>query len=179
MKIALFYHSLISDWNHGNAHFLRGIATELLARGHEVEIYEPANAWSVENLIEEHGEAPIADFEAAYPMLSSVRYAEATLDLDAVLDGVDLVIVHEWSSHPLVKRIGEHRARGGNYRLLFHDTHHRAVTAREQMAAYDLRHYDGVLAYGEVLRQVYLKEGWATRVWTWHEAADTRLFHPV
>ena len=25
MRFALFYHSLISDWNHGNAHFLRGV----------------------------------------------------------------------------------------------------------------------------------------------------------
>ena len=24
MKLVLFYHSLASDWNHGNAHFLRG-----------------------------------------------------------------------------------------------------------------------------------------------------------
>ena len=34
MRIAMFYHSLASDWNHGNAHFLRGIATELIERGH-------------------------------------------------------------------------------------------------------------------------------------------------
>ena len=39
MKFVLFYHSLLSDWNHGNAHFLRGIASELLARGHHVGIY--------------------------------------------------------------------------------------------------------------------------------------------
>jgi hypothetical protein len=25
VKPALFYHSLISDWNHGSAHFLRAI----------------------------------------------------------------------------------------------------------------------------------------------------------
>ena len=30
-KVVLFCHSLRSDWNHGNAHFLRGIATELQA----------------------------------------------------------------------------------------------------------------------------------------------------
>jgi spore maturation protein CgeB len=36
MKIRMFYHSLVSDWNHGNAHFLRGIVTELMARGHDV-----------------------------------------------------------------------------------------------------------------------------------------------
>ena len=28
MKFVLFYHSLVSDWNHGNAHFLRGIVRE-------------------------------------------------------------------------------------------------------------------------------------------------------
>jgi spore maturation protein CgeB len=47
------------------------------------------------------------------------------------------------------------------------------------MAAYDLRHYDGVLAFGNVLRQRYLDNGWARRVWTWHEAADPRVFHPI
>jgi spore maturation protein CgeB len=47
------------------------------------------------------------------------------------------------------------------------------------MARYDLRHYDGVLAYGEVLREVYLRRGWAERAWTWHEAADVRLFRPL
>ena len=31
-------------------------------------------------------------------------------------------------------RIGEHHARNGGYRLFFHDTHHRAITAPEQMA---------------------------------------------
>jgi spore maturation protein CgeB len=47
------------------------------------------------------------------------------------------------------------------------------------MAQYDLRHYDGVLAFGTVLRELYLERGWAARAWTWHEAADTRLFRPV
>jgi spore maturation protein CgeB len=35
-----------------------------------------------------------------------------------------------------------------------------------------------VLAFGEALREVYLRRGWGRRVWTWHEAADTRLFRP-
>ena len=33
MRFVIFTHSLVSDWNHGNAHFLRGIATELLELG--------------------------------------------------------------------------------------------------------------------------------------------------
>ena len=46
------------------------------------------------------------------------------------------------------------------------------------MARYDLTHYDGVLAFGCVIRDLYLQNGWTRRAWTWHEAADTRVFHP-
>ncbi len=181
MQIVGFYHSLLSDWNHGNAHFLRGVTAELLHRGHAVRIYEPADAWSVQNLRAEHGDQPLRDFAAAYPTLHgvSVPYDPATLDLDAVLDGVDLVLVHEWSDHALVAKLGVHRAAGGQYKLLFHDTHHRAVTDPAAMAAYDLSGYDGVLAFGNVLRDLYLSNGWAKRAWTWHEAADPRVFRPL
>ena len=51
MRFVIFTHSLVSDWNHGNAHFLRGVATELVARGHEVRIFEPRDGWSLQNLI--------------------------------------------------------------------------------------------------------------------------------
>jgi spore maturation protein CgeB len=179
MRVVIFCHSLISDWNHGNAHFLRGIAAELLDRGHEVRVHEPRDAWSLENLVREHGEEPVREFERAFPQLSSHRYDLATLDLEAALDGADLVLVHEWNVPRLVARIGHHRARTGGYRLLFHDTHHRAQTAPEEMGRFDLAHYDGVLAFGEVIRQIYLERGWAQRAWTWHEAADTRVFRPL
>jgi spore maturation protein CgeB len=178
MKFVLFCHSLISDWNHGNAHFLRGVATELLARGHQVSVYEPYDAWSVQNLTKEHGDRAIQDFHAAYPQLKSTRYAVARLNLDAVLKDADFVIVHEWNEHELVRRIGEHRRAHKHYVLCFHDTHHRSVTARETMAQYDLRHYDGVLAFGRVIRDIYLEHKWAAHAWVWHEAADTRVFRP-
>ncbi len=32
MRIVYFTHSLASCWNHGNAHFLRGVLSELRAR---------------------------------------------------------------------------------------------------------------------------------------------------
>ncbi|HEX4665734.1 MAG TPA: glycosyltransferase [Chthoniobacterales bacterium] len=178
MKVVLFYHSLLSDWNHGNAHFLRGVATELIERGDEVEVYEPHDGWSLANLRAEHGEARTGDFRRAYPRLTTHFYDPAQVDLDRILDSADLVLVHEWNAHELVKRIGLQRARTGRYRLLFHDTHHRAVTDPAAMSSYDLSNYDGVLTYGEVLRNLYLEKGWAPRAWTWHEAADIRVFHP-
>ena len=179
MRVALFYHSLLSDWNHGNAHFLRGIARELLARGHQVAIYEPRDGWSLRNLIAEHGSRPVRDFFRAFPTLRSTPYDEESLDLGRALEGADLVIVHEWNSPRLVHRIGRFRRRSGAFRLLFHDTHHRSVTAPQEMAQYDLSGYDGVLAFGGVVRDLYLERGWARRAWTWHEAADVRLFRPL
>jgi spore maturation protein CgeB len=178
VRIVMFYHSLISDWNHGNAHFLRGIVRELLGRGHEVTVWEPANSWSRDHLLQEHGAQALQGFHQAYADLSSRRYEPHSLDLDRELDHADLVLVHEWNDHSVVEAIGRHRARHGGYRLLFHDTHHRSVTDRASMSRYRLDSYDGVLAFGEVIRQRYLDEGWAARVWTWHEAADTTVFFP-
>lgn len=179
MRIVSFVHSLLSDWNHGNAHFLRGVGTELQSRGHEVLFLEPRDAWSLQNLVADHGEKALDGFRAAYPTLTSRRYDLDGLDLDQALDGADLVLVHEWNDHGLVRRIGEHRQKNGGYRLLFHDTHHRAVSSPEQMAAYDLSGYDGVLAFGGMIRDLYLERGWAERAWAWHEAADTLVFRPL
>ena len=179
MKIVMFYHSLLSDWNHGNAHFLRGIVSELRSRNYDVCVYEPKDSWSLQNLLAEHKDAPIQQFRSVYPGLDSICYDLNTLDLAQALDGADLVIVHEWNDHNLVRRIGEHRNKVGGYRLLFHDTHHRSVSDRSSMAAYDLTHYDGVLAFGKVIRDIYLTQGWTQHAWTWHEAADTRIFHPI
>lgn len=177
MKFVLFYHSLRSDWNHGNAHFLRGLAGELLARGHQVAVYEPADGWSARNLLEQQGPGALQAYAQAYPQLSSHVYTLATVDLERALDGADVVIVHEWNEPRLVRRVGECAAAAG-CRLFFHDTHHRSVTEPLTMAALDLRHYDGVLAFGASLAQRYLHHGWCERAWVWHEAADVRRFHP-
>lgn len=178
MNVKIFCHSLLSDWNHGNAHFLRGVVWNLKERGHDVETFEPKDAWSLVNLLADRGPEAVEGFRKAYPGLGSTVYDPATLDLDVALGKADLVLVHEWSDHDLVRRIGGHRARG-DYRLLFHDTHHRAVSEEKAMAAYDLSSYDGVLAFGGVIRDLYLARGWAKRAWTWHEAADPRVFHPM
>ncbi|TIU62962.1 MAG: glycosyltransferase, partial [Mesorhizobium sp.] len=55
MRFLFYTHSAVSDWNHGNAHFQRGIMRELVARGHEVIALEPADGWSRSNLLAEQG----------------------------------------------------------------------------------------------------------------------------
>jgi spore maturation protein CgeB len=179
MRFVLFYHSLISDWNHGNAHFLRGIVTELQAQGHRVDVYEPWNGWSLRNLLDDQGTQAVDAFHQAFPTLRSTLYDLETLDLDTVLQDADIVLVHEWNDPQLVERVGEWRRSGGRFKLFFHDTHHRVVSDPEAICRFDLRHYDGVLAFGEVLRQIYEDRGLAARAWAWHEAADVRHFRPI
>ena len=177
MRIVYFTHSLASCWNHGNAHFLRGVLRDLIRRGHEVRAYEPRNSWSLANLRRDHGEAGLEAYRQAYPDLSSTTF-DSDLELDQALDGADLVLVHEWNPPSLVQTLGRVRARGGRFRLLFHDTHHRAVSDPKAIRAFDLSGYDGVLAFGAALAEVYRRWGWGERVFVWHEAADVTLFRP-
>jgi spore maturation protein CgeB len=177
VRVAYFTHSLASCWNHGNAHFLRGVITELEERGHEVVVHEPRSSWSKANLVHDHGEAPLASFREAFPTLRTHLYDYENVDPDELLDGVDLGIVHEWTEPWLVGALGRVRARSRRLRLLFHDTHHRIVTAPHELQRYDLSSYDGVLAYGQVIAELYAHQGY--EAWTWHEAADTRVFSPL
>src|SRR3954469_23619388 len=116
-RLVLFCHSLRSDWNHGNAHFLRGILREWGRRGMAAVAYEPADAWSARNLAEEHGQAALDAWRDTYPDLPVTVYDPARLDLDRALDGAELVLVHEWSEPALVARIAAHRKAGGRYML--------------------------------------------------------------
>lgn len=177
MKIVYFTHSLLSCWNHGNAHFLRGVLRELIARGHDVTACEPANGWSLSQLLADHGEAGLTPFRQAYPELGALSF-QSSEEWRPSVTSADLVIVHEWNDPSLVAEIGRMRRDGGHFTLLFHDTHHRAVSDPEAIRAFDLQDYDGILAFGETLSEVYRRWGWRDRVWTWHEAADLRLFHP-
>jgi spore maturation protein CgeB len=178
MKFVMFYHSFVSCWNHGNAHFLRGIARELLRLGHEVAVYERRDGWSRLNAMQDGGAEHLREAASLVPGAILWSYDLATLDLYEVLDQADIVIAHEWNDPALIEQLGAKRRNGGRFLLLFHDTHHRAVTASHQIGNFQLGDYDAILAFGEVLRQVYQRLGWGRRAFTWHEAADIALFQP-
>ena len=176
MRIVYFTHSLVSCWNHGNAHFLRGVLRALAGRGHDVLAYEPAQSWSRDNLLQDSGADPFGSFAARFPGLDA-RVLAGEDGLAEALHDADLVLVHEWNDPALVAAIGRQR-RHARFTLLFHDTHHRAVSDPDAIRLFDLSAYDGVLAFGATLARVYEAWGWAGRVHVWHEAADTALFHP-
>ncbi len=183
LSFRFFAHSWISDWNHGNAHFLRGLTSELVNQGHEVRCYEERDGWSMRNLAEEGTDAAanaLRDFQQAFPTLDVRSYINDSGLKDFLkgeLRGADVVVIHEWNSPNVVSSILSLKSTLG-FRALFHDTHHRAYTNPHEVLQFPLAEFDGVLAFGDAIRKIY-REGFGVKqVWTFHEAADTAHFFP-
>ena len=178
MRFAFFYQSVISDWNHGNAHFLRGLVRALQACGHEVICYEQADNWSLRNLLLEAPDA-IRRFEVAFPDLRYARY-----DLGPGLEGwlrdrlagADVAIVHEWNEPEVIDLLARLCGQLG-VRALFHDTHYRVVLDREYRQRLGLERFDEILAYSPSVAERHLELGFRN-VHLVHEAADTTVFAP-
>ncbi len=181
-SICMFVHSLRSDWNNGNAHFLRGLARGLVSLGHDVRTYEPQNGWSYENLLtEQKGAASLEQFAISYPELDVRLYApdqEMVKQLADELLHADIVIVHEWCEPQVVAAVLELRDALG-FKALFLDTHHRASSSPQEIERLQIRRFDGILAFGEALRRIYRDRLGMSRAWTLHEAADISRFHPL
>jgi spore maturation protein CgeB len=178
-----FAHSWISDWNHGNAHFLRGLASELVKQGHEVRCYEEGDGWSLKNLAGEGSDAAtqaIVAFRNAFPTLDVRFYSndESFAGFAArELSDSDVVVIHEWNSPAVVAQILAWKPALG-FRALFHDTHHRAYTNPREILRIPLQEFDGVLAFGDAIRRIYSDGFGVKKIWTFHEAADTARFFP-
>ncbi len=183
LRFRLFAHSWVSDWNHGNAHFLRGLARELQRLGHEVLCYEELGSWSLTNLVKLEGEVAISaidEFRKTYPELDIRFYQQnETFEefLNEELKDSDVVILHEWNDPSVVNAILAKKKQFG-FKALFHDTHHRAYTNAGEILKFQLHLFDGVLAFGEAIRKIYTDGFGIGKAWTFHEAADTTVFKP-
>ncbi len=176
MRILYFTHSLVSCWNHGNAHFQRGVLRALRKLGHDAIACEPEGGWSRSHLRQDASDAEDR-FASSFADLPVVTYA-CPEDIAGLVGDSDLVIVHEWNDSDIITALGRWR-RSAGFTLLFHDTHHRALSDPESLRTHDLGDYDGVLAFGEALAEIYRKWGWGSRAQVWHEAADTTHFYSI
>ncbi len=183
LRIALFCHSIVSDWNHGNAHFLRGLVRSLKRLGHEVFTLEERNNWSISNLIRDHGTEPLIEFDRRFPFVDHRSYV---LDgrahlydwLTDTISQVDACLVHEWNPPNLIRAIGEVASRTGKISI-FHDTHHRAYTEPWRLPSLGLDAYSAILAYGPTIADIYRSAVSGPAIHVYHEGADTDLFRPM
>jgi spore maturation protein CgeB len=185
LKIALFSHSLVSDWNHGNAHFLRGLVRELVRMGHQVRCYEELGSWSLTNLMKHEGERAIEAVDAfrrTYPELDIHFYKSKDEQFQQYLKDelkeTDLALLHEWNDPHVVNSVLALKEKRG-FTALFHDSHHRAYTNAGEILKFNLHLVDGVLAFGEPVRRIYADGFGVPKVWTFHEAADVEQFRPL
>ncbi len=184
LNIHFFAHSWVSDWNHGNAHFLRGLARALIRMGHHVKCYEQLGSWSLSNLVKNEGERAINsidEFRSVYPELNIHFFNHDATFPDFAshhLRGADVVILHEWNEPEIANAILALKKKY-NFRALFHDTHHRAYTNAREILQFRLDLFDGVLAFGEAIRRIYRDGFGMPRAWTFHEAADVDAFKPL
>ena len=183
-RIALFCHSLVSDWNHGNVHFLRGLMGELVRMGNQVRCYEELGSWSLTNLMKFEGERAIDaidNFRQSYPELD-IRFYNSRENfqqfIEEELKETDVVLLHEWNDPFVVNSV---LALKKNYKFiaLLHDTHHRAYTRAAEILKFHLHLVDGVLAFGEAIRRIYQDGFGVPRAWVFHEAADVNRFKPL
>jgi spore maturation protein CgeB len=188
LRWAFFYHSVRSDWNHGNAHFLRGLVRSLAEMGHESVCYEAAGNWSVSNLVATQGLRPLLDFRRRFSFVDVRLYQPQGLallerKLCSELDGVDVVVLHEWTAieHPALLELLLRLRRRCGFRLLFHDTHYRVLTQPVRMARLGLERCDAVLAYSPSIADAYRERLHLDprSVHVVHEAADPLLFRPL
>jgi spore maturation protein CgeB len=152
------------------------------ALGHDAVVFEPRMDWSLENLLQERcGEESLQQFAAIYPDLRIEMYEAGSIsDTDTwreALKDFDVVLVHEWNPPALANTLLDLRETFG-YKMLFHDTHHRASSSPEQIRLFGVDSFDGVVVFGEVLRKIYRERFSMSRVWTLHEAADTSVCRP-
>ena len=184
LRFHFFAHSWVSDWNHGNAHFLRGLARSLVRKGHRVRCYEQLGSWSLSNLVRNEGETAVTaidDFRRLFPDLNIQFYNnDETFARFAAehLRESDVVVIHEWNEPQVVNTILELKKKY-KFKALLHDTHHRAYTSPRDILKYRLDLFDGVLAFGEAIRRIYADGFGMKNVRTFHEAADIEHFRPL
>ncbi len=184
LNFRIFAHSWTSDWNHGNAHFLRGLAQELMNLGHDVRCYEEEDAWSRQNLRHEGADVEsraVGQFRQAFPQLDIRTYvADAQFPhfAEEELRSADVVLVHEWNRPEIANSILSLKKKLG-FRALFHDTHHRAYTSPKEILKFNLSEFDGILAFGEAIRKIYQDGFGVAHAWTFHEAADSTHFRAM
>jgi spore maturation protein CgeB len=123
----------------------------------------------------------ITQFRSAFPDLD-VRFFKNDSGFECFardeLRESDIVVIHEWNPPEVVNTLLLLKRELG-FRAVLHDTHHRAYTNPREILEMDLTEFDGVLAFGEAIRRIYLDALGVQRAWVFHEAADTDHFYPV
>ena len=161
MKVVLFYHSLVSDWNHGNPfppwHSPR--ADRAWVRGRAVQA-----GGRLESDASPGGSRQASPRRVPGSVCRAARdhLRSSGLDLDRAARGRRRGHRAEWNAPELVARIRPtSRRRRRLPRLLFHGGAPPPRDGAGPHAGIQARYVRQHLAFGEVVRELYLERGWS------------------
>ncbi len=123
----------------------------------------------------------IDQFRREFPELDVRFYqCDSTLHetLTRELRDADFVIIHEWTDPDIAGAIC-HTSRNLDFVRCFTIPITGAYTNAGEILRFPLHLFDGVLAFGDAIRRIYLDGFGVPQAWTFHEAADVSHFHPI
>src|SRR5690554_253367 len=123
MNIALFCHSILSDYNYSIAHFLRGITNELQS-SHQIDVFEKEQNESLLAAIKDFGKTAVSEFQRYYPNLKSEFYIPTIQSISDRIQGKDLVIVHSATDSITISILAELKRKYEFNLILFDDRCH-------------------------------------------------------
>ena len=182
MRVVVFCHSLVSCWNHGNAHFLRGVVRELGARGHEVRRLRARRRLEPREPGPRPGRGGARRLRARPTPTCRARDAtpaDARTSTRRWTGPTSCWSTSGTSPSSSPPSAGAGAAGGALHAAVPRHPPPRGERPASHRAASTSTATTACWPSARCCASVYLAQGWARRVWTWHEAADTALFRPL
>lgn len=180
MHIAFFGHSILADWNNGQAHFVRGLIRELCRLGHQCVFYEAKDNLATRQQVSCVGRSSLLETLRVFPFLRVRLHRDGSRDplgfLPQALEEADIAIVLEGAEPSLIRALPE--AVGPGQLCLFLDGRGRLPQEQSLYRGYGLERYGAVLAASRALAAQFTDRLGLERVEVFHPAADTELFYP-
>lgn len=176
MKIALFCHSILSDYSFSVAHFLRGLTFEL-QKTHQVTVFEKEQNESILSAVKEFGKTAITEFQRYYPALNSELYIPTVKSISDKIQGKDLVIVHSATDSITISILAELKRKYEFNLVLLDDCYH-IVDYPELAQECNLPLYDLVLVNSQYLLDRYKNISNVKKVSILPHGVDFNVFHP-
>jgi spore maturation protein CgeB len=176
MNIALFCHSIVSDYNYSVAHFLRGLANELQS-SHQIEIFEKEQNESLLAAIKDFGKTAVSEFQRYYPTLKAEFYIPTVQSISEKIQGKDLVIVHSATDSITISILAELKRKYEYHLILFDDCYH-IIDHPELVQECNLFLYDLILVNSQYLLECYKSLSGIKQVNKLPYAIDMNVFQP-
>jgi glycosyltransferase involved in cell wall biosynthesis len=171
MKYIFLYKSMFNGYNFSQAHFIRGVAEQLIGLGHDVDVFVP------ESPTEFMASEELASDDRNAFSLQIRTYNLLHLKDSGLLDDADLVIVHHENKSELFDEVFALR-KNRRFKVFIHDSSSNHFDLKDSKNRNYAELADGVLVGAGYLISQYLAHTEQKHVFLWPNAVDSKVFFP-